>query len=183
MASYNNPFDKNFYDTDTLERYREKVMNLLQVQPNLLHPRGIGFERMHFLNEDGYDIRNDFTLGDNNDGITIIDTLTGKYCMMNIFTYPDDDDAIGESASDLPELKPVSARLYMKAYYPETIDKLSEYSKDGKTQDELEFKVLENKLENLKIDKEIKKQTQGVLILKEVKKMFPKVYAKKPKKV
>ena len=180
MAEYTNPFDANFYEGDTLDEYIQAVMKLLQVQPNVLHPRGVGFERMHFLNEDGYNIRNDFTIGDNNDGITIIDTLTGKYCMMNLFNY--DDDEISNSASDLPALKPVSARLYMKAYYPEDVNKLNEYNLRDKTPEQLEFLVLENKLGNKEIDKEIKRQSNGVLTLKEVKEMFPEVYKKKVKK-
>lgn len=47
----------------------------------------IGIERVHYLNSEQPDMRNNFDHGDNNDGITIIDTVTGKYCFMVLSEY------------------------------------------------------------------------------------------------
>jgi hypothetical protein len=178
IESYTNPFGDDFSDyrshTSTVNEYIDAVMKLLEVQPNLLHPRGIGFENMIFLNDEDDDIRHHFTRGDNNDGITIIDTISRKYCMMNIYDY----DAEGEKHGiySLPALQPVSARRYMAAYYGETIETCNPYYLEDKTKDE-KFLVIEANFEgNKKIDAEIKKQTKGVLTLKELKGIFPKFY-------
>ena len=97
---------------------------LLQVQTNPLHPRGVGIEKMTFLNseciEDGkydskWDMRLNFTMGDNNDGISIIDTIERKYCLMNISTY----DMEYACVNRLKSLIPSSAEDYVHAYYPE----------------------------------------------------------------
>lgn len=130
---YHNPFAKNFV-MYSIDEFIEKLMMMVQVQPNPLHPRGIGIERMHFLNTecidtDGkykgeWDMRKDCTLGDNNDGITIIDTISRKYCMMNIFTY-DVSDELDEDYTgiyNLPSMSPCSAMEYVEAYYPNEED-------------------------------------------------------------
>lgn len=176
---YGNPFSGDYMDyslrADTLEAYMKTVNQLLNVQPNPLHPRGIGFERMIFLNREDPDMRLHFDRGDNNDGITIVDTITGKYCMMNIYDYQEEDYR-SDSSSDLPYLKPVSARRYMKAYYPEKVELLSDYRTDGKTPEEIEFAALENRIENNKVDREIKRMSKGILKISELKEMFPEFY-------
>lgn len=63
-------------------------------------------------------IREDFTIGDNNDGITIIDLVENKYCFMNIY----EQDLDSYDVLRLPMLKPVTAREYVSAYYGETIE-------------------------------------------------------------
>ena len=185
MEHYSNPFGKDFYSNgeSTLKEYADSVMGMLQVQPNLLHPRGIGKERMHFLNIDDPIMRKDFTMGDNNDGITIIDTIEKKYCMMNISDYGDDDNEINQSASDLQVLLPVSAKEYMQAYYPETVKGFSEYYKEDNTTQELADMAKENIHENNKIvDEVLRSLTGGVLTIPELKKIFPKYYKEKAKK-
>lgn len=68
----------------------------------------------------------DFTRGDNNDGITIVDLVENKYCFMNINgNYT--DEGLAYSASDLPSLKPVGAADYVKAYYGETVETINPY--------------------------------------------------------
>ena len=186
MGLYDNPFSthyNNWLYGNTVDNYIKSVMDLLQVQANLLHPRGIGFERMHFLNEGKFyndsDYRTDFTLGDNNDGITIIDTITKNYCMMNISEYSIDDNEINESASDLSFMKPMSALAYMRAYYPETIDKLSDYSKKNHDSHQKLIELVDgHRDENNKIHKEILKHTKDVLTVSELRKIFPKFYKK-----
>lgn len=65
------------------------------------------------------DVRFDFRLGDNNDGITIIDVVNRKYCFMNI--------GFGDSrVMTLNPLIPTSAVNYVKAYYPISNDNLDE---------------------------------------------------------
>ena len=51
MNEYTNPFADD-YSFDSLDEYIKHIMMLLQVQTNPLHPRGVGIERMHFLNSD-----------------------------------------------------------------------------------------------------------------------------------
>lgn len=158
--SYHNPFTKDFV-MYSIDEFIEKAMMMLQVQPNPLHPRGIGIERLIFLNKEcfdcdgkyvpSWDMREDFTLGDNNDGITIVDTISRKYCMINIFTY-DVSDKLEEDYTgiyNLPSMTPCSAMEYAEAYYP-----------DEESNKEICDLLSENK----------------VLTLEEVKKLFPKCY-------
>lgn len=123
---------------------------------------GLGQDNGHSLNfyplnEEDPEITTDFTRGDNNAGITIVDSLTGKYCFMNISgRYPDYDGIYG-----LPSLKPLSAEQYVRAYYP-----------------------LEEKHDNLETELEIaylleRLAPYPLLTLQEVKEMFPAVYQTK----
>lgn len=160
---YKNPFAKDCVVYE-LDEWIKQVMMMVQVQPNPLHPRGIGIEGMHFLNgecldENGkydsrWDIRKDFTLGDNNDGVSIIDTIKRKYCMMNIFTYDLDleDGEEPDGIYALPSMIPCSAMEYATAYY--------------KGEDDVEGnkEVCDLLSEN------------EVLSLSEVKKLFPKSF-------
>ena len=155
MNEYTNPFSEN-YSFDSLEQYIKEVMMLLQVQTNPLHPRGTGIERMIFLNsecidEDGkydskWDIRLNFTYGDNNDGISIIDTIERKYCLMNISTYEPINDV-----HRLQSMLPYSADDYVNCYYSE-----SEHVRD-----------------NILCCNQLKRFP--ILNLKEIQKMFPKM--------
>lgn len=138
-SDYASPFGERFYGgmggiKTSLEEFQDKAMMMLQTISNPDFPRGTGIERMHFLNEpDEYgDIRKDFTMGDNNDGITIIDSIERKYCFMNIqnFSNPDDDGIYG-----LPKFHPVDGQTYARAYYPdlenvEDVDKAAKQLKD-----------------------------------------------------
>lgn len=160
MNDYNNPFSDD-YLVDSLDSYINDVMMLLQVQTNPLHPRGTGIEKMTFLNtecldENGKygnecDIRLNFTFGDNNDGISIIDTIERKYCLINIHRQD-----IGEnSSSGLPSMLPSSAEDYVHCYYP--------------NQEEVR--------DNILCCNQLKKY--DILTLKEVSKLFPKMELQK----
>ena len=156
MNEYNNPFSEG-YSFCSLEEYIKDVMTLLQVQTNPLHPRGTGIERMIFLNsecidEDGkydskWDIRLNFTYGDNNDGISIIDTIERKYCLMNISSYSPEYTDVHRLQSMLP----YSADDYVNCYYSE-----SEHVRD-----------------NILCCNQLKRFP--ILNLKEIQKMFPKM--------
>jgi hypothetical protein len=156
MNEYTNPFSEN-YSFDSLEQYIKEVMMLLQVQTNPLHPRGTGIERMIFLNSESidengkydskWDIRLNFTYGDNNDGISIIDTIERKYCLMNISSYnPEYTDV-----NRLQSMLPYSADDYVECYYPN-----SEHVRD-----------------NILCCNQLKRFP--ILNLKEIQKMFPKM--------
>jgi len=155
MNEYNNPFSDG-YAFESLESYIKDVMMLLQVQINPKHPRGTGIERMIFLNseciENGkydsrWDMRLDFTMGDNNDGISIIDTIERKYCLMNIC----EQEVGSNSVYELSKLEPSSAIQYVNAYYSNI--------------DDLEENAYCNEL----------LKNYPILNLKEIQKMFPKM--------
>ena len=156
MNDYTNPFADD-YSFNKLDDYIKDVMMLLQVQTNPLHPRGTGIERMIFLNDECLDengkygnecdIRLNFTYGDNNDGISIIDTIERKYCLVNIYRQDIGDN----SSSGLPSMLPSSAEDYVHCYYP--------------NQEEVR--------DNILCCNQLKKY--DILTLKEVSKLFPKM--------
>ena len=148
------------------------IMNYLPVNTDF---NTAGLLGAWFLGYDEPEMRNDFRMGDNNDGITIIDSIENKYCFMNINEWKDREK--GErvnSASDLPYLTPVSAHDYVKCYYGETPTTLNSYyvekEADNKTPAEI---AKEFKNENAKLVRQFKKF--GVLTMDEVLTMFPKV--------
>lgn len=160
MNEYTNPFSDN-YSFNGLDDYIKDVMMLLQVQTNPLHPRGTGIERMIFLNsecidENGkydkhWDIRLNFTFGDNNDGVSIIDTIERKYCLINIHSQEIGDTSV----SNLPSMIPSSAEDYVHSYYPD--------------EDQVR--------DNILCCNQLKKY--NILTLKEVSKLFPKMELQK----
>ena len=117
-------------------------------------------------------INEDFTGGDNNDGITIIDTLTNKYCFMNIY-YKSDE--IGECISDLEPLIAYTARDYVTAYYPENVNLLSDYTKQRATKNKKTFESIVKA--NISGNKAYvnRFKTFGILTANEIAVMFPKL--------
>ena len=71
-----------------------------------------------------------FDIGDNNDGVTIIDCINKKYCFINIsnYNYAKKGD-LNQNVGDLPYLKPVGAREYLNVYCPESVKAMSKYTK------------------------------------------------------
>lgn len=114
-------------------------------------------------------------MGDNNDGIMIIDVATKKHCFMNLFET-DRKEGKG-SVYSLPQLEPVSVIDYVRAYYPTEKSKLSSYvKKDQCGNDNAKIQeVLDENREIIRQLTEIVKDYQ-VLSLEEVKAMFPKTY-------
>lgn len=126
-----------------------------------------GIEHFHLLNFTEAEIRHDFTLGDNNDGIFIIDTIGHKYCFMNIGT--------GDSTiSKLPVMTPQTANEYVMAYYPECLT--DTVMNDSSDINKMECEVIQNK----RMNKLFLRSFQNVGLLSEVElvKIFPKVYIK-----
>lgn len=174
--SSQNPFNTETYIQD-VDNFIQNMLMMLQVMTCPLAPRGIGIERMLFLNDiDGDWVLKDFTLGDNNDGVTIIDTITNKYCFVNIYSQDKDKDCT--SASRLPSLEPSSAMDYMNAYYGVTKRTLGEYYTEGKDSKEIKEMIKDNKEGNLKLAELIDGQGVELMTSKELKKMFPKVFKK-----
>jgi len=172
MSEYHNPFGEQFHAYDTsLDYYIKKLVAMVSLQTSPLHPRGIGYENVCFLNLEEDWVLTEFDSGDNNDGITIIDTITRKYCMMNIYEQDLDEWKI----YTLPEMKPVSAMDYMKAYYPETVETFRD---DDLSEEKILECIEENIKDNLEIDTEIKRISRGVLTEKQISKIFPKYYKK-----
>lgn len=111
-----------------------------------------GIERFSLMNEN--DVENnytntgeDFTIGDNNDGVLIVDFLKIGYCFVNIH---------GDSTVEkLPYLIPVDVKSYVRAYSPENISMMGEDDIDyeiknnGKTLADIE----KHCKQNLKINK------------------------------
>lgn len=188
VNEYNSPFGERYYGGRSigktpLEAYIDAVMMMLQTITDPKFPRGTGIEGMHFLNteclddngtyNDRWDMRKYFDCGDNNDGITIIDTIEQKYCFMNIY----DQEKDYHSASSLPKLKPATAKEYVEAYYGVTKKTVNPYYienlKEGET--------IEGVLEGFKKDNQefidMLKDKQ-VLTIKEIVKMFPEMKEK-----
>ena len=120
----------------------------------------------------------DYTRGDNNDGVTIIDLVENKYCFMNINGYSDDEKRF--SASDLPFLEPVDAKAYVTAYYGETIDTVNPYYLGDHDRSKITKTLKQQEKIVSDITKTNKKPLKGfekfeVLTALEVSKMFKQV--------
>jgi len=128
---YTEDFDKNSgYGTVKMV---EKMVNY-QSNLELAEIAGrFGFEKGFYIGDGLYNYKTkkgklntrklmqyEFTNGDNNDGVTIIDTIKQKYCFINIFG---EQDVSHESIYALPPMEPVSWKEYLKAYYPKPKDK------------------------------------------------------------
>jgi hypothetical protein len=188
------PYPKDYRgDTDKVDGYFELIETLLFNQFDTdfaAYGARYGVERVVNLVEElydrktgkmdlSYDYRKDFTLGDNNDGIMIIDVISKKYCFMNIYKQDKDPDC--SSVASLPTLKPVSAEKYANAYYATKRKKLSSYYVEDRCKND-EKKIQELLIENQKkmVFVSLSFDAYPVLTLDEVKEMFPKVY--EPKK-
>jgi len=169
---YSTPFSVNgikhkFNDPDKFVAAIEFIINYIPEATDFNEP---GFMSSWFLGADESDMRDDFTLGDNNDGITIIDVMTNKYCFMNITDH--DNDELMYSASDLPYMVPVSAHEYVKAYYGETLKTCNPYYISEERQMAKQL-VAEIKKDNMKLVKRF--ANFEVLNSAEVSALFPKM--------
>lgn len=176
-GSYTTPFSVNgiknkFTDPDKFVGAIEFIMNWI---PEATGFNDAGFMGAWYLGANHPEMRGDFTMGDNNDGITIIDVITNKYCFMNISSYKKDNGELCYSANDLPYMVPVSAHEYVKAYYGESLKTCNPYyigetlQKAGnKTAKQL---VAEIKNDNMKLVRRFTKFE--VLNSGEVAKLFP----------
>ena len=155
----------------------ESVLNLVREDTKY---RNKGWLDSFFLNDNEPEMREHFDIGDNNDGITIIDAVQNKYCFMNIHNC-DMETEISNRASDLPYLKPSTGKAFVEAYNPIKGKALKEsyYGKIAFEKGQKEFKkfVRETKEVNNSLVDRLSKFK--VLTESEIKKMFNKVYAQK----
>ena len=163
ISSYVYPHD------DIKECWINVIKSIMTIQHNEISAgvKRCGVERFLYLNEEDSEFKDRYDIGDNNDGCTIIDTVTGKYCFISFHGFREEP---------LPLYTPVSAADYYKVYYPvfegqEMTPEFAEFwAGEGKSLEELLHK--KEWYEKIKeLFKEYKVMTLG-----EVKKMFPKVY-------
>ncbi|HUU88964.1 MAG TPA: hypothetical protein VMX17_14610 [Candidatus Glassbacteria bacterium] len=127
--SYGGGRQINLNDPNSLIEWMENYMSNLFDQELGQFAR-VGVERFTLLSREhkegnNYRYDKDFTIGDNNDGVLIVDIAKVKYCFVNINSY---------DRGPFLMMQPVSALKYIKAYYPECFEDLDEG--DTKTPEE-----------------------------------------------
>ncbi len=142
-----------------------KIMDVKEI--NVRRGGGIQSGCFHLINVEDEGIEKDFRNGDIDDGITIIDLVEKKYCLLEPFGH----SGCTNDSGDLPKLVPISAKEYVRAYYPTDKRKFKGMHKDSDKKDKL---VKEHKELVAKAEKLMKKW--DVLTLTDVKKIFPAVY-------
>lgn len=186
FGSFSSPFsmngiDSTFSDPEKFVAAIGFIMNYIPADTDFVEA---GFLSSWYLGGDAPEMREDFTMGDNNDGITIIDVITNKYCFMNISTYKNAKGELSYSANDLPYLVPVSAHEYVKAYYGETLETCNPYHirEERKVAQNKTAKQLVKDIKNQNM--KLVKQFAGfeVLTAEEVAVLFPKLSEKICKK-
>lgn len=127
-GGYTNPFSVNFLKQkfSTMDKWINTIEFIMNYIPKHTEFNEAGLLGSFYIGEEDYGIQADFRMGDNNDGITIIDAIENKYCFMNINGHSTDDE-LWHSASDLPYMLPCSAHDYVKCYYGETVKTISDY--------------------------------------------------------
>jgi hypothetical protein len=168
---YGNPLARVDYSPMSIESRISKIEFILNYIPKDTDWLNQGFNTSFFLKDEPI-MRENFEMGDNNDGITIIDTLENKYCFMNINDYEIERTGI----NSLPYQIPVSAETYVKAYYGETEEALSNYYLENHTPEQI-VKYLKD---NIRINRGLYKRFKKfpVLTLEEIALMFPKMNLK-----
>ena len=168
---------------DTFDEYMSTLQHIMNFEIGTKYQdiEGVGkVSSTRFEGDESYKVMSEaFDMGDNNDGITIIDTITNKYCFMNInnYSYGDGtDEAWG--VDNLKPYTPVSAREYMRAYYGESKGQIAKHDVVRSKKTAIQI-ARENKNANRNIDREFK--GFEVMTLDEVKLLFPKMDIPQPK--
>ena len=170
------------YNFSTKDKLISAIQFILNFRAKGNSAKEAGFDNSWYLGTIEPEMNFDYSIGDNNDGITIIDLVENKYCFMNINTPYNDE--LGYSASDLPQFKPVDAKKYVSAYYGETIETTNPYYFGD--HDKSKVKMSKEKQQKI-VNANIKKNrtfSRGfdkfeVLTEAEIKAMFPKMKARK----
>ena len=171
--AYDCPFTPNGMGSkfDTPEKITTAIGFIMNYRPVKTPYLDAGIGGSWYIGKTDEGINFDFTRGDNNDGITIIDLIENKYCFMNIYEQRIDS----HSASQLPMLKPVKADDYVRAYYGETEETINDYYIKDKTPKQIAEILADNVKHNVKCILPFKKF--GVLTLDEIGAMFDKMEA------
>lgn len=122
-SNYHNLFNKEFINNNLIysadDPYSEWLKRVTFFMELFNHPAinklklgRNGVERIHFLNEEQPEMMEKFDQGDNNDGISIIDTINSKYCFMIINDFQTENI----KKNDLL-YQPLSAYEYVKIFY------------------------------------------------------------------
>ena len=160
------------------ESFMSLCENLLSIANKKISKTGrFGYERFSFLNEEEPYMREEFDRGDNNDGITIIDTINEKYCFMYLH-QPDD--------SNIKPYIPLTAEEYLKIYYPihtkeHWVEKMTELKANRKKSEGNEKFEKEIEREKKHMEKEFNKVNNffgkfKLFTLPELIELFPLVY-------
>ena len=108
----------------TKDKVVSAIQFILNFRPKATTALEAGMGSAWYIGKEDEGINFDYTLGDNNDGITIIDLVENKYCFMNIYEQDLEDQY---NVRRLPMLKPVAAKDYVACYYGETIESTNPY--------------------------------------------------------
>jgi len=129
-GEFGTPFCFKGIGFDKCSRNFEKYINSIEFIMNFCQKetvsRNAGFLGSWYLGNEDNEYAKRFDIGDNNDGITIIDTVNNKYCFMNIY-HQDEKSSEHHDVGILPQFKPCSAREYVEAYYGTTLKTLNPY--------------------------------------------------------
>jgi len=179
--NYDLPFSpaamQNNYEIKNFDKIPETIAFILNFKPVKTPWADAGMGTSRYIGKTDEGIREDFTMGDNNDGITIIDLINNKYCFMSIDSYSDRSE-LGYSANDLEYLQPATARQYVAAYYGETPETINPYyltvKGDGKTYLPIK-KQLSIANQNIRLNTRIAKGFDKfeLLTIKDLQRMFP----------
>ena len=180
-TNYSSPFTakgvRSLVSYKGFDHYMEITKAILNLVREDNEFRGKTWLGSWLLNEHEPEMREMFTHGDNNDGITIIDAIENKYCFMNISNYEADEDDF--SVNVLPYLKPCSGKEYVEAYNPSKVSKArkSYYGEQALEEGEEEFKkyVANTRKVNNALSKRLDKFE--LLTEKELRAIFKKQYA------
>lgn len=156
----------------TIEKITTAIGFIMNFRPETTNWLKAGFGSSFFVGSDKYDIelREDFTRGDNNDGVIIVDMINKKYCFVNPYSK---DKERANSVRDLPKCKPFDAHSYVKCYYGETIKTTNPYHLENKTKEQQQEYVNQQ----IKINAELVKGFEKfkVFTFEELDVLFPKM--------
>jgi hypothetical protein len=124
-----------------------------------------GYEGFTFLNESDPWVSKYFDQGDNNDGVCVIDCITGKYAFLKMY------GEIGEKI--LPNYTPLTAVQYVECYYPLDANNLNERC----TPEEITEATVKDATKRINlVTRKFKKYE--LLTVEELSAMFPKCATK-----
>lgn len=178
-----NPFVPGYYryrfggKLEDLALQLEVAHSLLSIrnQNNLTEqiPIDIGHFRFNLLNLTHPQVREKFDAHMNDDGISIIDMVRGKYCFILLNTDQDPMYIFKLGEHNEPYL-PISAASYAEMYYPSEKSALEATQIEDKTEAEIEKMLHANLLHNNTINAFF--EPFDVLTVDELAAFFPKMY-------
>lgn len=154
---------------NTFDKYISAITHILNYVSENTEYIPAGFLTSWFLKDEFKDMTNNFTNGDNNDGVLLIDVVENKYCFINI----DEQKAQSYDVRELPYMTPCSGAEYVRAYYGETRQTVNPYYLKDKNNKEKNHFLSETIRINTSLIETISKYE--VMSIDEVANMFPKM--------